>query len=72
MTNTRSFGFFGETLNDATYLDQFITPGISEKGLHEIMDHRSEVMVSSNEITGDVRGIAWRAGAIKNLQDFEY
>ena len=66
MTNTRTFGLFGETLNDATYLDQFITPGVSDKGLHEIMDYRFGVMVSSNEITGDVRGIAWRAGAIIN------
>ena len=67
MTNTRSFSLFGETLNDATYMDQFITPGISEKGLHEIMDYRYGVMVSSNEITGDVSGIAWRAGAIINI-----
>ena len=66
MTNTRTFGLFGETLNDATYLDQFITPGVSDKGLYEIMDYRFGVMVSSNEITGDVRGIAWRAGAIIN------
>ena len=66
MANTRSFSLFGETLNDATYLDQFITPGISEKGLHEIMDYKYALMVSSNEITGDVKGIAWRAGAIIN------
>ena len=66
MTNTRSFSLFGETLNDATYLDQFITPGISDKGLHEIMDYKFGVMVSSNENTGDVSGIAWRAGAIIN------
>jgi proline iminopeptidase len=66
MTNTRSFSLFGETLNDATYLDQFITPGITDKGLHEIFDYRYGVIVSSNEITGDVSGIAWRAGAIIN------
>jgi len=66
MTNTRSFSLFGETLNDATYLDQFITPGITDIGLHEILDYRYGVIVSSNEITGDVSGIAWRAGAIIN------
>jgi len=69
MDNTRSFSFFGETLNDATYLDQFITPGVSDKGLHEIMDYKFGVMVSSNANTGDdslVPG-AWRAGAIINI-----
>ena len=66
MTNTRSFSLFGETLNDATYLDQFITPGITDKGLHEIFDYKFGVIVSKNEITGDVNGIAWRAGAIIN------
>ena len=68
MENTRSFSFIGETLNDAAYLDQFITPGTSEKGMHEIMDYRYAVMVSSNENTGDnsVESVAWRAGAIIN------
>lgn len=67
--NTRSFSYFGETLNDATYLDQFITPGTSEKGLHEIMDYKYGVMVSSNAITGDnsIGTGAWRAGAIINI-----
>ena len=66
MDNTRSFGFFSETLNDAVYLDQFITPGTSDKGLYEIMDYRFGVMVSSNDITGDNGEVsnAWRAGAI--------
>ena len=73
MTNTRSFGVFGETFNDATYLDQFITPGITDKGLHEIMDYRFGVMVSSNEFTGDVSITpgAWRAGAVINSAFFE-
>jgi len=68
MSNTRSFSLFGETLNDATYLDQFITPGTSDKGLHEIMDYRFGVMVSKNENTGDGddESGAWRAGAIIN------
>ena len=68
MGNTRSFSLFGETFNDACYLDQFITTGTSDKGIHEIMDYKYGVMVSSNAITGDnslVPG-AWRAGAIIN------
>ena len=69
MTNTRSFSLFGETLNDATYLDQFLTPGISDKGLHEILDYKTwQVMASKNDITGDnVQSLAyWRPGAIIN------
>ncbi|MGC1243446.1 MAG: alpha/beta hydrolase [Chryseosolibacter sp.] len=68
---SRSFGLFGELLNDATYLDQFITGKEDE---HEILDYKSALMVSKNDITGDelmAPGSFWRSGAVINVALFE-
>lgn len=64
---SRSFGLFGELLNDAIYLDQFITGKEDE---HEILDYKAAMMSSKNDITGDnliEPGSRWRSGAVITL-----
>jgi proline iminopeptidase len=68
---SRSFGLFGELLNDATYLDQFITGKEDE---HEILDYKAAMMASKNDITGDDLSTPqsfWRPGAVINAALFE-
>lgn len=48
---SRSFGLWSEALNDATYIDQFITGKEDE---HEILDYKLSIMGATNDITGDV------------------
>lgn len=50
--NSRSFGLWSETLNDATYLDQFLT---GNENQHTILDYKFSVMSSSNSIVGDIK-----------------
>ena len=62
---------FGETLNDATYLDQFIT---GKEDDHEILDYKAALLASKNDITGDDNtepGSNWRTGAVINSALFE-
>jgi len=68
---TRSFSIWGELLNNVTYLDQFITGKENE---HEILDYKSSMLASKNDITGDndtEPGSFWRLGAVMNLALFE-
>ncbi len=68
---TRSFGIWGELLNNVTYLDQFITGKENE---HEILDYKSSMLASKNDITGDndtEPGSIWRIGAVMNSALFE-
>ncbi len=68
---SRAFPLFGELLNDATYLDQFITGKEDE---HEILDYKLEMLSSKNDITGDdntTKGTNWRPGAVINIALFE-
>lgn len=61
---SRSFKLWSEFLNDAVYIDQFITGDEDE---HQILDYKMMLMTSSNEITGEgVRGanLFWRNGAV--------
>lgn len=68
---TRSFNFWGELLNDATYIDQFIT---GKEHQHEVLDYKLAMLASKNDITGDNdtnSGSIWRPGAIMNSALFE-
>ena len=48
--NSRDFSLWSETLNDAAYIDQFIT---GNENQHEILDYKLQLLSSSNEIVGD-------------------
>ena len=68
---TRSFNLWGELLNDATYIDQFIT---GKEDQHEILDYKLAMLASKNDITGDndtKPGSIWRPGAVMNSTLFE-
>ncbi|PKW29629.1 alpha/beta hydrolase [Flavobacterium lindanitolerans] len=61
---SRSFKYWGEILNDATYLDQFIT---GKEDQHEILDYKMAMMASRNDITGEGDfdpSSNWRSGAV--------
>lgn len=74
---SRSFSLWGEALNDATYIDQFIT---GKKDQHEILDYKAGLMGSVNAIVGDlgaepgsyVPAYAYsRSGAVVNAASFD-
>ena len=68
---SRSFSLWGETLNDASYLDQFLT---GKEDQHEILDYKAAMTGSVNEITGEnstTPGSFWRAGAVVNSALFK-
>lgn len=68
---SRSFSFFSELANDATYLDQFITGDEDE---HAILDYKSAMLSIKNDITGDDETSGshfWRRGAVINNAMFE-
>ncbi len=50
--NSRSFKLWSEALNDATYLDQFITGNEND---HNILDYKMGQLSSSNTIIGDIK-----------------
>lgn len=49
---SRSFKIWSETLNDATYLDQFIT---GKENQHNILDYKMTLLATSNTIVGDIK-----------------
>ena len=64
--NSRAFSITGETLNDVTYMDQFIT---GKEDQHEILDYKMAMSAIRNDITGDddtKPGSFWRFGAVIN------
>lgn len=64
VNESRSFKLWSELLNDATYLDQFMT---GKEDQHEILDYKLAVLAGKNEITGDATSISfWRSGAVIN------
>ena len=68
---SRSFNLWGEVINDATYIDQFIT---GKEDQHEILDYKGTLLGSKNEITGEDNtkpGSFWRGGAVVNMALFE-
>ncbi|WP_167024079.1 alpha/beta hydrolase [Chryseobacterium sp. Tr-659] len=61
---SRSFKIWSEILNDAAYLDQFIS---GKEDQHEILDYKMSMLASKNSITGEGDfdpGISWRSGAV--------
>lgn len=62
---TRSFNIWKEYLNDATYLDQFIT---GRENDHEILDYKFGLLGSEpNENTDVEPETFWRLGAVINI-----
>lgn len=49
--DSQSFKIWSEALNDATYLDQFITGKANQ---HNILDYKMALATTSNDITGDI------------------
>ena len=77
ISNSRSFKIWSEALNDATYIDQFIT---GFKDQHEILDYKAGLIGSINTIVGDTGvdlgnnaplHVASRSGAVANAVSFE-
>lgn len=77
VSESRSFKLWGETLNDATYIDQFIT---GNENQHEILDYKAGLMGSTNTIVGDLGSdlgnnatsyVASRSGAVVNMVSYE-
>lgn len=64
---SRSFKFLGETLNDAVYLDQFISP---KKNDHDMLDYKFMLLSSKNDITYEdpAEALSWRSGAVINTE----
>ncbi|WBV58343.1 alpha/beta hydrolase [Chryseobacterium daecheongense] len=61
---SRSFKLWSEILNDATYIDQFIS---GKEDQHEILDYKMSMLTSKNDITGEGDfdpGMSWRSGAV--------
>jgi len=66
VNNSRSFKLWSEFLNDATYLDQFIS---GDEDQHAILDYKLALLAGENENTGENNtepGSFWRNGAIIN------
>jgi proline iminopeptidase len=67
VNSSRSFSFWGEFLNDAAYIDQFIT---GKENDHEILDYKFGLLGSSNNPNTDdgnsEPGNFWRLGAVIN------
>ncbi|MFZ2782855.1 MAG: alpha/beta fold hydrolase [Sediminibacterium sp.] len=77
ISESRSFKLWSETLNDATYIDQFMT---GKEDQHEILDYKAGLMGSTNAIVGDVGSdlgnnapsyVASRSGAVVNAASYE-
>lgn len=77
ISRSRSFGLWSEALNDATYIDQFIT---GKENQHEILDYKAGLLGASNPIVGDLGAdlgnnaptyVASRTGAVVNVASFE-
>jgi proline iminopeptidase len=67
ITNSRSFKLWGELLNNATYIDQFIS---GKEDQHEILDYKLNLLASANDITNESAGTegerSFRSGAVVN------
>lgn len=77
VTESRSFKLWSETLNDATYIDQFIT---GKENQHEILDYKAGLIGATNTIVGDEgadlgdnapASAGSRTGAIVNAASYE-
>ncbi len=63
ITRSRKFKYFGESLNDAVYADQFIT---GKEDQHAILDYKFMLLASqeSSEIGNEGSLPGWRSGAV--------
>lgn len=63
IARSRKFKYFGETLNDAVYADQFIT---GSKDAHAILDYKFMLLTAeeSDVIGNEGRLPEWRGGAV--------
>ena len=52
INDSRAIGLWTEALNDATYMDQFLTSGVND---HEVLDYKFALLSSSNSVVGDGR-----------------
>lgn len=71
VSKSRSFNLWSESLNDATYIDQFLS---GKEDQHEILDYKLALLASKNEITGEENtepGSFWRSGAVVNTALFK-
>lgn len=73
LSRSHHFGMFSETLNDAVYLDQFIT---GKEDQHEILDYKFGLWAAADEAEDSPIGNEgplpfWRAGAVVNDALFE-
>lgn len=77
ISESRSFKLWGEALNDATYIDQFIT---GKEDQHEILDYKLGLIGSVNAIVGDAGSdlgnnapsyVMSRSGAVVNVASFD-
>jgi len=50
--NSRSLGIWSEALNDATYIDQFLT---GKENQHEILDYKLAQLAAANTLVGDIK-----------------
>ena len=75
--NARSLGLWSETLNDAAYIDQFLT---GKENQHEILDYKMAQLSAANTVVGDIKstlgpnGIYYKSvrdGAVINSAMFE-
>ncbi|GAB2810820.1 hypothetical protein GCM10027043_07760 [Ferruginibacter profundus] len=77
VAESRSFKFWSEMLNDATYMDQFMS---GKEDQHEILDYKAGLLGSVNTIVGDAGAdlgnnapsyVASRTGVVVNAASYE-
>ena len=73
VTRSQNFGLASETLNDATYLDQFITGKETE---HEKLDYKWGLIAANDGAKDNPTGNEgyvpfWRMGAVVNIAMYE-
>lgn len=77
ISKSRSFKLWSEALNDATYIDQFMT---GKEDQHQILDYKVGLIGSTNQIVGDAGSdlgnnapsyVSSRSGAVVNAASYE-
>ncbi len=68
---SRSFNLWGENMNDASYIDQFLS---GKENDHSMLDYKLAMLAGKNEVTQEDNteaGSFWRKGAVINGAMFE-
>ena len=71
VTKSRSHKLWGEAINDAAYIDQFLA---GNEDQHEILDYKLALSAAKDDITGEDNtrpGSFWRSGAVVNTALFK-